>query len=112
MQYHWISRRRTMKKLMMAGLVASAVFAVGGMQAQVKQDMKDAGHDTADAGRTVGHDTAHGTSVAAHKTAHVTKKGYHKTVHGTKTGYHKTVNGTKTAGRDVHNTFDPDHPKG
>jgi hypothetical protein len=90
-----------MKKLMMAGLVASAIFAVGGMQAQVKQDMKDAGHDTADAGRTVGHDTAHGT-----------KKVYHKTKHVTKKAYHKTANGTKTAGRDVHNTFDPDHPKG
>lgn len=56
---------------------------------QVGQDLKDAGHNTADATKTAAHDTAHGTRVAAHKTAHVTRKAYHKTAHGTKHVVHK-----------------------
>jgi hypothetical protein len=65
-------------------LVAGTTLA----QAQFKQDMKDAGHSTANAGKDVGH----GTKVAAKDTAHGTKKAYHKTKHVTKKGYHKTEN--------------------
>jgi hypothetical protein len=110
-------------KGMAVTLVAGFVLSAGAMQAQVGRDMKDAGHDTKDAGKTVGHDTAHDSKVVAHKTSSGTKKVYRKTAHGTsvgahdtahgtkvaadktadvsKEGYHKTVNGTRTVGRKV-----------
>ncbi len=53
-------------------------FAWGLAQAQtVGQDMKDAGHDTAHASKTVAHKTVHGTKVAAHDTEHGTKVAAH-----------------------------------
>ncbi len=90
-----------MKKIaaMTAGL--GLILALGIAQAQVKQDVKGAGHDTADAAKTVGHDTAHGTKKVYHKTKHYTKKGYHKTVSGTKTGYNRTKNGTEDLGDKI-----------
>ena len=50
-------------------------------QSSAKQDMKDAGHATKDAGKDVGHATAkgakavgHGTATGAKKVGHATKK--------------------------------------
>jgi hypothetical protein len=80
---------RTMKKLMVSAVVVAGLLSFGIGQAQtVGQDMKDAGHHTAHASKTVGHKTVHGTK-AAHKTADVSKEGYHKTTHGTKKVIHK-----------------------
>ena len=79
-----------MKKAMFAGLALTAALSLGLAQAQpmqVGQDLKGAGHDTADATKTAAHDTAHGTKVAAHDTAHGTKVAAHDTAHGTKVGY-------------------------
>jgi len=65
-----------MKITILAGMAMAAAMTVGMAQAQVKQDMKDAGHDTADA----------------------TKTGYHKTANGTKKVYHKTGSGVAKVG--------------
>jgi len=67
----------------------------------IKQDMKNTGHSTADAGRTVGHDTAHGTKKVYRKTSNGTKKVYHKTAHGTSVGAHDTGHGAKVLGHDT-----------
>jgi Spy/CpxP family protein refolding chaperone len=63
-----------MRTLALAGLLLGSTLAFSAAHAQTAgQDMKNAGHDTANASK----DTAHATS-------HATKTGYHKTVHGTK----------------------------
>ena len=93
-----------MKNARIAGFALTAAFSLGVAQAQppqVGQDMKNAGHDTANAGKTVGHDTAHGTKVAAHDTAHGTKVAAHKTSHVAKRGAHKTAHGTRTVAHKV-----------
>jgi hypothetical protein len=113
-----------MKKMLQLGVGAVLALSFGWAQAQtVGQDMKDAGHDTAHASKTVAHktahgtkvaakdtahgtkvaakDTAHGTKVAAKDTAHGTKVGADKTADATKTGYHKTVHGTKKLGDKI-----------
>jgi hypothetical protein len=57
-------------------LAAAALLLPFTLTAQTaKQDMKDAGHDTADAAKTTGHNVKHGTKKATHKVAHKTKKG-------------------------------------
>jgi len=62
-----------------------AVFCCMGIaNAQVGQDLKNAGHDTADATKTAAHDTAHTTKHIAHRTAHTTKRAAHKTATGTR----------------------------
>ena len=70
----------TMKTILRSGLALAAVMTIGMAQAQVKDDMKAAGHDTADATKTAAHKTAHGTKVAAKDTGHAVKKGTKKTV--------------------------------
>ena len=78
----------------------------------VGQDLKGAGHDTADASKTVAHKTASGTRTATHKTVRGTRTVAGKTKTGTvkaadktadvsKEGYHKTVNGTKKVGDKI-----------
>jgi hypothetical protein len=99
-----------MKKIILTGLTGLAFGLFLSLSCAygqtVGQDMKDAGHDTAHASKTVAHKTAHGTKVAARDTehgtkvatrdtVHGTKVGAHDTAHATKTGYHKTVHGTK-----------------
>lgn len=74
----------TMKTILRSGLALAAVMTIGMAQAQVKDDMKAAGHDTADATKTAAHKTAHGTKVAAKDTGHAVKKGTKKTVTGTR----------------------------
>lgn len=67
-----------MKKSLLA-LAAAALLLPLTMTAQsAKQDMKDAGHDTADAAKTTGHHIKHGTKKATHKVAHKTKRGAQK----------------------------------
>lgn len=74
--------------------LAAALTLSASAFAQVGQDLKNAGHDTADATKTAAHDTAHGT-----------KKVYHKTANGTKTAAHDTAHATKvTAGKTAYNT--------
>jgi cytoskeletal protein RodZ len=103
-----------MRTTNLTGLILTGVLALGAtqMQAQVGQDLKNAGHDTADATKTGAHDVAHGTKTATNHTVHRTKiiahatkrdtvKGADKTADVSKEGYHKTVNGTKTATRKV-----------
>jgi cytoskeletal protein RodZ len=103
-----------MRKVALTGLVMAGVMVFGAsqMRAQVGQDLKNAGHDTADATKTAAHDTAHGTKVAAHDTAHGTKVATHHTVHRTKViahatkrdtekGADKTATGTRNVGRRV-----------
>ena len=91
-----------MKKLIFLGMALATLLSLGSANAQtVGQDLKGAGHDTADASKTVAHKTAHGTKVAARDTAHGTKVGAEKTAHATKTGYHKTASGTKKVVRKV-----------
>jgi len=62
-----------------------AVFCCMGVaQAQVGQDLKNAGHDTADATKTAGHKTASTTKRVAHRTAHTTSRAAKKTATGTR----------------------------
>lgn len=83
--------------MVVAMAFGATLMAFSTAQAQVKQDMKAAGHSTADAGKDVGA----GTKVAAKKTGRGTKKVAKKTASGTKKGYHKTVNGTKNLGDKI-----------
>lgn len=93
---------RRMKRLVVSGIALAGVLSFGIGHAQtVGQDMKDAGHDTAHATRTVGHDTAHDTRVAARNTAHGTKVAAKDTVHGTKVVAKDTAHGTKVVARDT-----------
>jgi hypothetical protein len=113
-------RKRTLEESMTKAKnlflgIALGMFALApaaALSQTVGQDMKDAGHDTADASKkvahgtakgtkTVAHDTAHGTKVAADKTAEGTKTAAHDTAHGTKVVAHKTAEGTKTAAKDT-----------
>jgi cytoskeletal protein RodZ len=92
------------------GMFACAPASV--LAQSVGQDMKNAGHDTADASKKVANktatgtktavkDTGHGTKVAADKTAAGTKTVAHDTAHGTSVAAHKTEQGTKTVAHDT-----------
>jgi hypothetical protein len=86
----------SMTRITIAGVALTAALSLGLAQAQtVGQDLKDAGHDTAHATKSVAHDTAHGTKVAARDTEHGTKVAAHDTAHGTRVATHKTVRVTK-----------------
>lgn len=105
--------------------IATALLAIAlPLGAQTAgQDMKDAGHDTADASRTVAHKTAHGTKKVYHKTTHTTKVAAHKTARGTETAAHvtkrdteiaskKTATGTENVGRRIEGKPTiPNHPE-
>jgi hypothetical protein len=71
-------------------LATAVIVSAASLNAQVGHDLKDAGHDTADA-----------TKTAAHKTAHGTKKVYHKSVHGTKVTAGKTAYNTRKVGDKI-----------
>lgn len=100
-----------LKSLFLAS--ALGMFALAptcGLAQTVGQDMKSAGHDTADASKKVGHktergtktaarDTEHGTAVAAHKTEDGAKTVGRDTKHGTEVAAHKTAAGTRKAAR-------------
>src|ERR1700677_149890 len=63
-----------------------------------KQDIKDAGKDTAHAvTKTAADKTAQGTKVVAEKTKQGTETAAHKTAEGTKPAAEKTKEGAKTA---------------
>lgn len=76
-------------------IAASSVMSIG-MWAQnppdndAKQDMKDAGHATAEAGRKTGHAVKKGSKKAYNGTKRGTKKAYR----GTKKGVHKAAEKT------------------
>lgn len=85
-----------MKKIIVSGMALAGLLSLGICRAQtVGQDMKDAGHHTAHASRTVAHKTVHGTRVATRDTEHGTRVAAHKTARVSKEGYHKTTRGTK-----------------
>jgi capsid protein len=68
-----------MKKLLQQFVVLAFAFLAISAGAQTAgQDMKNAGHDTADATKQTAHKTAHATKKGAHKAAHATKKGANK----------------------------------
>ena len=69
--------------LLLAGALAVGVAVA---QDSAKQDMKDAGHDTAAAAKDVGH---------------ATKKGAKDVGHATKTGAKDTGHATEDAGKDI-----------
>jgi hypothetical protein len=102
------TEKSLMKISMIAGIVLSTSMVLGTAHAQVGQDLKDAGHNTANASRAAGHDVSHGTKVATHKTVHGTKVAAHKTDYETKKGYHKTVHGTKHVAHKLKG--EPDKP--
>jgi hypothetical protein len=90
------------KNLFLGTALSLFACAPAGMHAQtVGQDMKDAGHKTAQGTKTAAKDTEHGTDVAAHKTAEGTRTVAHDTAHGTKVAAHKTAQGTRTAAHDT-----------
>ncbi len=68
------------RSLLATGLaIASLTLLPLMLSAQTaKQDIKDAGHDTADAARQTGHKVKHGTKHAAHKAARHTRHGAEK----------------------------------
>ncbi len=70
-------------------LISFALFALAACAQSVGQDVKNAGHDTADA----------------------TKQTAHKTVHATKKGTHKAASATKKGASKVEQKTDPNNPK-
>ena len=87
---------RTMRELMLCAVFLGLVVGrppVGMAQDSPKQDLKDAGHDTADAAKDTGRATKH----AAQKTGHAIKKGTNKAAEKTEDG-----------ARNVKNKTDPD----
>jgi hypothetical protein len=68
--------------------------ATAAVQAQVGQDVKNAGHDTKDAATDAAHDTSTATKKAGHKTAHGVKKGTHKAAAETEKGADNVRNKT------------------
>ncbi len=89
-----------MKNIKLAALALCAGVSLTLAQAQpfqAGQDMKDAGHDTADATKTVAHKTATGTKTAAKDTGHGTKVAAKDTAHGTTVAAKDTAHGTKVA---------------
>jgi hypothetical protein len=105
-----IGEEKSMKKVWMAGVLVGAGFLFSVAQAQVKQDMKNAGHDTAEATKVAAHDTAHGTKVAARDTEHGTKVAAHDTAHETRHVAHKTAHGTRKVAHKVEGKPE-DHPQ-
>lgn len=92
-----------------AAFVLAVALPLGAQTA--KQDMKDAGHDTADATKKVAHKTAHGTKKVAHKTADGTKTAAHETKRGTEIAAKKTATGTRNVGRRIEGKPTlPNHP--
>ena len=65
-------------------VLLAVTCSMGVAQAQVGQDLKNAGHDTADATKTAGEKTAHTTKHVAHSTAHTTSRTAKKTATGTR----------------------------
>ena len=66
------------------GFLLASCLSLGVAQAQVGQDLKNAGHDTADATKTAGHKTARATKHVARSTAHTTSRAAKKTATGTR----------------------------
>jgi hypothetical protein len=65
-------------------MLLAAFCCMGLASAQVGRDLKNAGHNTADAARTAGHKTAHATKHIVHRTSHATSRAAHKTATGTR----------------------------
>jgi len=65
-------------------ILLAVTCSMGAAQAQIGQDLKNAGHDTADATKTAGHKTAQTTKHVAHSTAHTTSRAAKKTATGTR----------------------------
>jgi hypothetical protein len=86
--------RRITGIMLVAALTCSTVAF-----AQVKQDLKNAGHETKDAAKDTGHGVKVGTEKGYHATKTGTKKSYHATKHATTKAYHKTATGTENVGR-------------
>ena len=73
-----------MRASMWMSFLLGVFCCMGVAQAQVGRDLKNAGHDTADATKAAGHKTAHTTRHVAHRTAHSTTRTAHKTATGTR----------------------------
>lgn len=81
-------------KLLSAVLLGSVLsFGLPSLIAQTNQtdngfthDMKQAGHNTKEAGKDTGHGVEHGTKKVWHKTKHGTKHVTHKAAHKTDEG--------------------------
>jgi len=81
-----------MKRLILIGTIAA--FALTGAFAQdtAKQDLKNAGTETKDAGK----DAGKAVSKGAHKTTHSVKKGVNKSASATQKGAQKVKEKTTT----------------
>lgn len=66
---------KTFRKLALAGSLALCLPALA---QTAGQDIKNAGHDTANATKKTAHKVKRGTKKGIHKTAHATKKGANK----------------------------------
>lgn len=73
-----------MRKSIWMTILLAVTCSMGVVQAQVGKDLKNAGHDTADAARSAGHKTARATHHVAHRTAHTTHRMARKTATGTR----------------------------
>jgi hypothetical protein len=65
-------------------MLLAAFCCMGVTQAQVGQDLKNAGRDTTNAAKTAGHKTAHTTRHVVHRTSHATSRAARKTATGTR----------------------------
>ncbi len=81
-------------------ILLAAVFGLGltvgaFAQTSAKQDMKDAGHETADAAKDAGHGVAEGAKKTGHAVKHGTKRGVHKAASGLEKGADKVKDKTR-----------------
>lgn len=81
--------KRLMQQALLGAFLWAAFFGLSASAQTAGQDIKNAGHETADAAKQ-----------ATHKTVRATKKGTHKAAHA-----------TKKAANKVEQKTDPDNPK-
>lgn len=89
-----MTRQNQLSAFLLATVLACApALALGQQSTNTSRHTNTAGQDM----RNAGHDTANGARDAGHATEKGTKKAYHKTRTGTKKAYHKTKNTTQGA---------------
>lgn len=70
--------KHLIRHAVLAFFVSGMLLGASAHAQSAGQDIKNAGHDTAQATKKTTHKVVHGTKKGAHKTAHATKRGAQK----------------------------------
>ena len=85
------------RNMTLATALLASCTTIGLCAQTAKQDMKDAGHSTANASKSAGKGVAKGTKKAGNEVADKTEDGWDATKHGTKKAAKATAHGTEVA---------------